>query len=267
VRGVWVSENLQKLIGVVVMAVLVVVGVVVSSGDDTDFSRNVSFRATPSTFAGADRVKEADCCDKTLVELKQIQDQLFENNSRLIKIASQLETLLGTEPEASRGRESSDVQQLAAQLTETCPEADPMTWASQVEVAITSMCVRSYLTDLPLELARQVVLAHGKFGFFHRWNFDSAGTWSQDPNKLKNATTEEACEPIFYGNNPPPRLAIAVDTRDGVVLTNWSDFHFAKWTSYMQEIEHWDLIPGDNLSADNKEEMHWPTEIETHGYC
>ena len=27
-RGVWVSENLQKLVGVVVMAVLVVVGVV-----------------------------------------------------------------------------------------------------------------------------------------------------------------------------------------------------------------------------------------------
>ena len=34
------SENLQKLVGVVVMAVLVVVGVVVSSGDDSDFTRN-----------------------------------------------------------------------------------------------------------------------------------------------------------------------------------------------------------------------------------
>ena len=34
------SENLQKLIGVVVMAVLVVVGVVVTGGDDTDFTRN-----------------------------------------------------------------------------------------------------------------------------------------------------------------------------------------------------------------------------------
>ncbi len=41
-RGVWVSENLQKLLGVVVMAVLVVVGVVVSSGDDTDFTRNAA---------------------------------------------------------------------------------------------------------------------------------------------------------------------------------------------------------------------------------
>ena len=41
-RGVGVSENLQKLVGVVVMAVLVVVGVVVSSGDD-DFTRNAAF--------------------------------------------------------------------------------------------------------------------------------------------------------------------------------------------------------------------------------
>jgi hypothetical protein len=43
VRGVGVSENLQKLVGVVVMAVLVVVGVVVSSGDDTNFTRNAAF--------------------------------------------------------------------------------------------------------------------------------------------------------------------------------------------------------------------------------
>ena len=42
-RGVGVSENLQKLVGVVVMAVLVVVGVVVSSGDDTNFTRNAAF--------------------------------------------------------------------------------------------------------------------------------------------------------------------------------------------------------------------------------
>ena len=42
-RGVQVSENLRKLIGVVVMAVLVVVGVAVSSGDDTNFTRNIAF--------------------------------------------------------------------------------------------------------------------------------------------------------------------------------------------------------------------------------
>ncbi len=47
------SENLQKLIGVVVMAVLVVVGVVVSSGDDTDFTRNTAF-GVPKLGGGLD---------------------------------------------------------------------------------------------------------------------------------------------------------------------------------------------------------------------
>ncbi len=37
------SENVRKLVGVVVMAVLVVAGVAVSSGDDTDFTRNTAF--------------------------------------------------------------------------------------------------------------------------------------------------------------------------------------------------------------------------------
>ncbi|HIF65321.1 MAG TPA: hypothetical protein EYQ34_01760 [Acidimicrobiia bacterium] len=47
------SENLQKLVGVVVMAVLVVVGVVVSSGDDTDFTRNTAF-GVPKLGGGLD---------------------------------------------------------------------------------------------------------------------------------------------------------------------------------------------------------------------
>jgi hypothetical protein len=37
------TENVRKLVGVVVMAVLVVVGVAVSSGDDTNFTRNSAF--------------------------------------------------------------------------------------------------------------------------------------------------------------------------------------------------------------------------------
>ena len=37
------SENLRKLIGVAVMAAIVVVGVVVTSGDDSDFTRNAAF--------------------------------------------------------------------------------------------------------------------------------------------------------------------------------------------------------------------------------
>ena len=45
------SENLRKLIGVAVMAVLVVVGVAVSSGDDTNFTRH-------GVYAKLDGVRE-----------------------------------------------------------------------------------------------------------------------------------------------------------------------------------------------------------------
>ena len=37
------TENVAKLVGVAAMAALVVVGVVVSSGDDTDYTRNTAF--------------------------------------------------------------------------------------------------------------------------------------------------------------------------------------------------------------------------------
>ena len=48
------SDNLQKLVGLAAMAVLVVLGVVLTNNDDTDFSRNRSFRETAGTFAGED---------------------------------------------------------------------------------------------------------------------------------------------------------------------------------------------------------------------
>ena len=42
-KGVLVSENLWKLIGVAVMAAIVAVGVVATSGEDSDFTRNAAF--------------------------------------------------------------------------------------------------------------------------------------------------------------------------------------------------------------------------------
>ena len=47
------SENVRKLVGVVAMAALVVVGVAVSSGDDTDFTRNTAF-GVPKLGGGLD---------------------------------------------------------------------------------------------------------------------------------------------------------------------------------------------------------------------
>ena len=47
------SENLRKLIGVAVMAAIVVVGVVATSGADSDFTRNTAF-GVPKLGSGLD---------------------------------------------------------------------------------------------------------------------------------------------------------------------------------------------------------------------
>ena len=60
------SENLQKLIGVVAMAVLVVVGVAVSSGDDTDFTRNTAF-GVPKGAGLDDQVQQPGDAENELV--------------------------------------------------------------------------------------------------------------------------------------------------------------------------------------------------------
>ena len=237
------SENVRKLIGVAIMAALVVVGVAVSSGDDTDFTRNTAF---------------AKGGDETLDLLKSMHGQL--------------ERLVDTHraPEASTSGASPDVEEIVDLMSETCPHDDPASWSSFDQAEAGSECVRDYLVGFPLELAREVVLAHGKFGFFHRWNFDlgplSPGDRAYIFAELHHVTTEEACEPILYGYNPPPRMAIAVDTTDGVVLPTRNDFFSSSdRTGYMQLIEHWDLFSEDRPSY--AEALHWPTQVEYLDFC
>ena len=72
------SENLRKLIGVAVMAAIVVVGVVATSGDDSDSSRtrNAAFAKGGVMAKEAPPAKGGDCCDETLYRLGQIEDRL-----------------------------------------------------------------------------------------------------------------------------------------------------------------------------------------------
>ena len=233
------SENLQKLIGVAAMAALVVVGVVVSSSDDTDFTRNTAF---------------AKGGDETLDLLKSIHGQL--------------RTLLDAHPaEASTSGASPGVEAAADLMSETCPHDDPASWSSFDQARSGQECVRDYLVGFPLELAREVVLAHGKFGFFHRWNFDLGTRSSYYWRDTAEVTTEEACEPILYGYNPPPRMAIAVDTSDGVVLPTRNDFFSSTdRTGYMQLIEHWDLFDED-APTDRVAGLHWPTNNKRYRMC
>jgi hypothetical protein len=169
---------------------------------------------------------------------------------------------------------SPDVQQIADQMVETCPFVDPVTWGTLDYVHSGTDCVREYLVGFPLGLARQVVLAHGTFGFFERWNFDlgdpnttSYGYNSLGYNSLREVTTEEACGPIFYGYNPPPRAAIAVDTYQGVVLPQKNQFYSKNSINgYVQDFEL-AMSSFDNPHLPLLENMHWPTYIEKYNFC
>jgi hypothetical protein len=86
-----VSENVQKLIGVVVMAVLVVVGVAVSSGDDTDYTRNVSFRDNPERLEGGDRLGDPDCCDQNAYEILKLQNDYMTLKEQMDFVEGSLE--------------------------------------------------------------------------------------------------------------------------------------------------------------------------------
>ena len=111
------SENLRKLIGVAVMAAIVVVGVVATSGDDSDFTRNAAFTKGGVMAKEAPPAKGGDCCDETLYRLGQIEDrlaqieaslqqalplvrdaQLVENGPTVDQILALLETFIGNDP-------------------------------------------------------------------------------------------------------------------------------------------------------------------------
>ena len=77
------SENLRKLIGVAVMAAIVVVGVVATSGDDSDFTRNAAFAKGGVMAKEAPPTKGGDCCDETLYRLGQIEDRLSQIETSL----------------------------------------------------------------------------------------------------------------------------------------------------------------------------------------
>ena len=84
------SENVQKLIGIAVMALIVVVGVVVTNDDDSAFTRNRSFRDNPAALAGADRVAEKDVDSQILTSLGTLE---YRTNNIEIALAD-LEDLI-----------------------------------------------------------------------------------------------------------------------------------------------------------------------------
>ena len=204
------SENLQKLIGVVVMAVLVVVGVVVSSGDDTDFSRNWSFRATPGTFAGADRVKEADCCDENAYRISQLEKQVSSLEAELADVQQLQPSIVSFLKAFPPGQDSLLVKEAAANVWDACKGEDYGLSPYRI-----GNCWRQLLVGLEIGFAKAVVAfdpdgLNGrlapKFAVFHRS--------SKADNQSPEIITTEACAPIFMNGETS---LVALDTVGGVV--------------------------------------------------
>ena len=206
------TENVRKLVGVVAMAVLVVVGVVVSSGDDTDYTRNVSFRDNPGRLEGGDRLGDPDCCDQNAYEISLLQAKYEDLQNEIALLKGNYEALadgsvqytLGAYPPAPPS-----VQTVVDAINESCPGNEASPYLSKV------LCYNEYLAGFEIEFARQVVISQGEFGFHHVY--------------VKGGyLTEEACGPIFYGYGPPPRWALLAHSVDGILVSYVTGMYVSK---------------------------------------
>jgi hypothetical protein len=251
-----VSENVQKLVGVVVMAVLVVVGVVVSSGDDTDFSRNRSFRDNPATFAGADRVKEADCCDQNAYEISLLQAKYEDLQNEIALLKGNYDALVGSSYKWQHLFEDDNeaAEKVAKKIFNSACSASSFGPAVAATDSGQKMhraaCIADQLIGFDVEFARQVVLhmvddmgGGADFGFIHRATRTDLSS--------EETLSPEACLPINYGFVSQIHLAIAVDTVDGVVA---HPVHFSFWFSEWSERRiYW--------------QGEWEQKIEEQGLC
>ena len=187
------SENVRKLIGVAVMAAIVVVGVVATSGDDSDFTRNAAFAKGAVMAKEAPPAKGGDCCDETLYRLGQIED-------RLSQIESSLQQALPMVRDAQLVDDGPTAEELLVALENLAGQPlDGMTTAALSGRVQSSRL----LIGVPLQTAQQVVRSLG-LGFVHL---------TQDGRDLNPVLNWGTKRDIDGG-----MALINVDTRDGVVF-------------------------------------------------
>ena len=192
------SENLQKFIGIAVMAVIVVVGVVVTNNDDSDFdtTRNAAFvklgdiKGEVKDDGAAS--KGGDCCDETLYRLGEIED-------RLSQIETSLQQALPLVRDAQLG-DGPTVEELLVALENFAGQPlDRMTTEALARHVIQR---NRLLVGVPLQTAQQVVRSLG-IGFVHLTqdgrDLDPVSNWGTRRNRNGGMS------------------AILVETRDGVV--------------------------------------------------
>ena len=219
------SENLRKLIGVAVMAAIVVVGVVTTSGDDSDFARtrNAAFIKGGVTVEDAGAQEGGGCCDETLYRLGQIEDRLSQLSqiedrlSQLSEIEDRLSQLSEIEDRLSQ-IETSLQQALPivrdAQLVDDGPTVEELLVALEnfagqpfddmraFALAVSVIQESRLLVGVPLQTAQQVVRSSG-LGFMHD---------SQDGRDL-DAVVNWGTRRDFDG----AMAGIGVQTRNGLV--------------------------------------------------
>ena len=93
------SENLQKLIGIVVMAAIVIVGLSTTSGDDTDYTRNAAFVQLRPEEQGdlAEVSRRVEAIESALKneELKFIAKEARDAFSEIQALLGQIQQLVG----------------------------------------------------------------------------------------------------------------------------------------------------------------------------
>jgi len=280
------SENVRKLIGVAVMAAIVVVGVVATNDDDTDFTRNraLTDRDVATSSAAPDRSSEADdrstyvidyddedssgneservtfalelndeaesgggaseCCDLNAFEIQLLKERIEELESELAEwagksgdsvaaiqkelsgLSSTLEDYLAKESVGSNYAQLANVEEIVIDLVSVCQYLDPSKWEKDYEYLAASQCVRKFLDGFPIEVAKQVVLLEGTYGFLHRYDYgEMLKPKSTFWPKTEEYLSAEACEP-FFGYATFPRFALALDTNNGNVVYEKGGYGF-----------------------------------------
>ena len=193
-----VSENLRKLIGVAVMAAIVVVGVVATSGDDSDSSRtrNAAFAKGGVMAKEAPPAKGGDCCDETLYRLGQIED-------RLSQIESSLQQALPIVRDAQLVDDGPTVEELLVALENIVGQPlDDL----RAHALVTNINGSQLLIGVPLQTAQQVVRSLG-LGFRH------ASEDGRDLDPVEDFGTRR--------DSQGGMGAINVHTRNGLVSETW----------------------------------------------
>ena len=195
------SENLRKLIGVAVMAAIVVVGVVVTNGDDSDSSRtrNVAFGLPKGGVMAkeAPPTKGGDCCDETLYRLGQIED-------RLSQIETSLQQALPMVRDAQLVDDGPTAEELLVALENFAGQPLDDMYAGAIALAV--IHESRLLVGVPFQTAQQVVRSLG-LGFRH------ASEDGRDLDPVEDFGTRR--------DSQGGMGAINVHTRNGLVSETW----------------------------------------------